>query len=161
MTWERRIRKLELHFYGDDGKNGVTWEEFQHIYLALDPEKFKEQAKTNRDMQRIMSTPPPRNLDRLMQRFYWAAKEDREAQLSGHSPLPSETYRTSPCSSPVLTGTTFDESAPASPSNNREPVGVARKAGSERGQARAQALKHERRPKTARKPASARVGRKP
>jgi hypothetical protein len=116
---DKRIRQLELRVFGNDDENGMTWEEFLHCYWATDPEHFRKQAKSDFNMQRIMESPPPRNLDRLIRRWqpYFAAQDaqrradQRRAAQTGVEPDSQSPSTTSPtCSSPVLTGCASDES---------------------------------------------------
>jgi hypothetical protein len=138
MNWEKRIRKLELHYYGD--VNGTrTWAEFLSIYKAMHPEKFQEAAKHEFGLQGI--TP--------------------ERSAVTDSPFPAETWGTPTCSSPVLTGTTPDQSTPATCPHNGQLIGVVRRAGSAGGKAGSQASRKDSRPKTARKTAPSWRGRKP
>jgi hypothetical protein len=64
-----RNPQLELEVFGEDIVNGrVTWEEFQHFYYALHPELAREKAKTDPNVRRILESPPPRRLARLIER---------------------------------------------------------------------------------------------
>ncbi|MFZ0963760.1 MAG: hypothetical protein WAO35_23080 [Terriglobia bacterium] len=70
MNHEKRIRRAErILFRDDDG--GFTWEEIQEIFLAGDPEKFKQQAleSHNSGMLRMLDQPPPPNIGRLIAQY--------------------------------------------------------------------------------------------
>jgi hypothetical protein len=158
VNWGKRIRKLELHFHGDDDDQ-LAFEDWQLIWSMAGVEPAKYQASTHRiqRVQRIVQSDAFR--DWLRQYAARSCSEETSAAID--SPIPSETCGTSTCFSPVLTGTTTDETTTATPSNNGEPVAIIQTAGSAGRKARSQASEKKHRPKTARKTAAARRGRKP
>jgi hypothetical protein len=109
VNWETRIRRLELRYHGEDTETGVTWEEFQHVYRAIFPEKVAEEARTDPHKQWIMNPDPPWNIDRLILRAERGFKKNVESRKDGpdiaaDSSRTAETCGTSTCSSPVLSG---------------------------------------------------------
>jgi hypothetical protein len=165
MNWEKRVRKLQLHYYGDDSGMTVTWEEFLYAFLASQPQGSRNLASHDFELQRIMNTRAPLDIARKRERYERHVKEAQEAQTRAlemsavaDSPIPAETCGTSTCSSPVLTGTTPDESTPATRPHNGEPVGVVRRASLVGGKARAQALSKAQAPEDRPQTAWARAG---
>jgi hypothetical protein len=128
MNLERRIRKLERYYHGDDDLTGITWEEFLHIFYASHPERFKELAKTDYNMRYIMDSPPPRRIHRLLQSCrQMREKGDKPEENSletaavTDSSTPGETGGTSACSLPVLAGPIPSETTAAVSRNQVAP----------------------------------------
>ena len=76
MSLGRRIKALEDRQRIDESL-GLTWEEFLHVSCALDPEGCKRRAREpgGGNLERILRSPPPPNIDSLVRRMKRLAKQ--------------------------------------------------------------------------------------
>ncbi len=85
MSLRRRIKKLEERQRIDESLQ-LTWEEFLHVCCALDPEGCKRRAKEpgGWELEAILRTPPPPNIDSLVRRMKRLEKhlENRTGQAN-------------------------------------------------------------------------------